>query len=974
MVEYDAGGEFEPEGQKYGMTVHLGYRGSAEYAGGKNRDQTVHVRVGVLKGSDVIRDVELRNDGRLQHNPYCEIVLNDSIILKKLFSQASWPRAPTNAPEDQTLNEMDGYETLSVTFHRPKIVANKSHCACFLASKGKAEDEEVWVQQANFEIVENLAIYNFTDGKSSPFYKILARQLLDPRGEGTLYMPDEMENRGVRTDGYKWLDVEVIVSSVDLKCKSDVTGCFGRQYGGLITGVMEPDILFSFILSNPKPPIETCIAYFGRQPDNTFVAGNCCLLSGGKYCTLQEAGISIIAKQFEEAIISVPRSDYPRHIICELPHVRYYIATRLWNDVMPEFFLNNLLPARAVLAFAVMGLHSSKIWSGETGLGHGCPFAWVYSTEHNTGKTEAVMLAHCLTGGYRRSLWSGDVSKPAICERLAHQRDMAVIVDDVVLNKSSESKAFMQLGRGVYDRVTRAVCGKTRTPQSTIMFTSNTLCNESDNAFQSRQILIKFDELKEDGIDCEIPNLFTEWMSLRELSSCLMMDFEALLMPNGKLDDEAIGDCATFLQTYLHVQRDRTANCYAILLYYMLMLNYLLQADCDTQHDTIHFVCRLARRSMQTVTKRKSLLERFLAALDKLRIGGETGNMSPLGPIDKTIFWDKLRYDQFTKNGKNYMSFRVNQCIEVIHTILGEKFSTTTLNEAISGSTRCVRGTALFVDTALSGWPLAKNVFDVNMQTSQAIPMTEDELPHEWVKTYPCVHVLVFDGNTVFEEEKLDDLPSIKIKSKNSSAEPYHFMDSVTGQSNEPWFGYRAVLQTPYADYCATDLLLVGSPAAERDPRTEICQLQQGFLEDFYNPLKLLNTFGYDFICLDRLAPCYQACPFKSRDALCYNDPPDIQRLIDPMSMNVDDALDMYSGDEMGHDEDSQQAGDTRPLENDVVVGSTPLGDRNQGSSEPERARTSRAKKRRRALITDDDDDENSCPSQAHIPAPLPRR
>lgn len=42
------------------------------------------------------------------------------------------------------------------------------------------------------------------------------------------------------------------------------------------------------------------------------------------------------------------------------------------------------MSAKAVLAVAVMHLHADKIWKGQAGFGHGCPFAWVYSPEHNT--------------------------------------------------------------------------------------------------------------------------------------------------------------------------------------------------------------------------------------------------------------------------------------------------------------------------------------------------------------------------------------------------------------------------------------------------------------------------------------------------------------------------------------------------------------------------------------------------------------
>lgn len=950
------------EGQ-FSMTLKLAYRGgSAEYVGGKSRDQVVQLTFGALRTNLSLSE------------PFSVMLRSDELV-KKLFKESEWPSAEVIMGSEHA----DGMEELSFTLRLHKVVANKNNVACYLQDRSDKQ-EDTWVIQANFAIVKNLAIYNFTDGKTSPFYKILARQLLDERGEGTVYMSDEMSDRSISTRGFKWLDVEVIVSSLALSTKRDVTVCFGKQYAGLITGVMEPDTLFSFILSNPKPPVEQCISYFGRQPNNeVFVAGNCCIVKGGHFTTLEEQGVSIIANQFEEAIISVPRSDYPRHIIIELPHVRYWIATRLWNDVIPEMFLNNTLQARAVLAFSVMGLHASKIWAGQSGLGHGCPFMWVYSSEPNTGKTEAALLAHAMTGGFHRAMWGGDVSKPAMYEKFSQQRDIAICIDDVVLPNNAESKAFKQMGRGVYDRMTRAVSGKTRTPQSTVIFTSNQLCNEDDAAFQSRQLLIKFDALNNNLASDDIPDIFTEWTAIRELSSCLMPDFESILGDGGKLDSAAIGDCALFLQEFIGAKRDRSANVYAILMYYMLLLNFVLQSDAQTQRDTIEFVCGLVKRSNAAAASKAGILDRFLAAIDKLRVNGSTGNANPLGPVEKTIFWDKLMYKKYREGGHSWMSLRVPQCAAVIETAFGEKFSSTMLNEAINASARCVRGTAYFADITKSGWPLTRQVFDQVTNSTQIIPLEEDAVPYDWLKAYPCVHVRL-EGEEMFTSAQQADMLSIKIESKNLNWGSYHFIDAVTGADDSTWFGYRAALNSTFSHFAATDLLLIGTPAEERVPRSEICQLQQKFLEDIYNSLQLRNTFGYDFIDVETLNPCLLACPFQlrsGRDQAKF-DPVSITKLLNE-EIDVDDLLgvisqpdtdtDILSDDDMNHVDDSQQAGQISPHLSDEGVGSTPLGDRNMGSQyEPRGETTGISKRKRRRII--EDDDENEAPSQAHLAHP----
>ena len=107
------------------------------------------------------------------------------------------------------------------------------------------------------------------------------------------------------------------------------------------------------------------------------------------------------------AIMPLPRSDYPKHILIPFDHVRYSIGVNAWQYIMPRVFLNNEMPAKAVLAMAVAGMQASKIWAGQTGFGHGCPVTWIYSHEPHSGKTESSLLAHSMLGFYHRNMWAG---------------------------------------------------------------------------------------------------------------------------------------------------------------------------------------------------------------------------------------------------------------------------------------------------------------------------------------------------------------------------------------------------------------------------------------------------------------------------------------------------------------------------------------------------------------------------------------
>lgn len=107
---------------------------------------------------------------------------------------------------------------------------------------------------------------------------------------------------------------------------------------------------------------------------------------------------------------------------------------------------------------------------------------------------------------------------------------------------------------------------------------ANSLVNEGDAAFQSRYLLLQFSALKNTDDDND-PRLYDNWLAIRELLSALTPDFAMLLLDDGKLDRAAIQDCAAFLQQAIGRKRDRNANMWAVLLYFMLVINAMFQCD-----------------------------------------------------------------------------------------------------------------------------------------------------------------------------------------------------------------------------------------------------------------------------------------------------------------------------------------------------------------------------------------------------------
>ena len=273
-----------------------------------------------------------------------------------------------------------------------------------------------------------------------------------PRGVVPRSVPGAAQDRAPPLNGFKYLDVEVHVEASRLKSATEVRSLFMESHVSLQTtlSVAQLNCYVGLFLAHPTPT--ACVAYLGRQTDQrTFVAGNCCFKEG-QIMTHAEAGYEIIPEFFAEHLTPLTRRDFPRHMLIPFPHVRYLITTRIWNELMPAFFKNNLLPAQATFAMAVMGLQTTKVWAGQTGLGHGCPTAWVFSSEPNTGKTEATLLCQSMFGFFHRGArLGGSRGVPATSSKSSIMRSTSL---------SSHSSMPITLRRSSAAETVPPACGR----------------------------------------------------------------------------------------------------------------------------------------------------------------------------------------------------------------------------------------------------------------------------------------------------------------------------------------------------------------------------------------------------------------------------------------------------------------------------------------------------------------------------------
>lgn len=319
--------------------------------------------------------------------------------------------------------------------------------------------------------VKSTCVYETGCEEIAPSIVVVARFVTEHGGRSEVYLDLAEKNRSPDLTDVCWVDVEVNVVFGELKQKSDVRQLFNKAYVHLLASNLDAGMLSEWISNQPTAPTQRCITRFGRQKDDVFVAANVCFKEG-QYLSHREAQYTINPAYFMKLSHPLTPKEYPRNLVIPQRHVRYDVALRFWNHYLPNFFLNNEFPARAVICMFVMSLYSSKIWKGDAGTTHFMPWAYCYSSESQTGKTESILAGNAMIGFMQRALWHGDSSKAVLFDRVEQQADLLVAIDEVVIDKRRpDTKKMSDFGRALSDRSARAVTNKVRVPHSPAIFT-----------------------------------------------------------------------------------------------------------------------------------------------------------------------------------------------------------------------------------------------------------------------------------------------------------------------------------------------------------------------------------------------------------------------------------------------------------------------------------------------------------------------
>ena len=727
---------------------------------------------------------------------------------------------------------------------------------------------------------------------------------------------------------YIFVIVEVNIQLDKIKAKMDLVTLFTGAFPMLSLHNMEVDVFLHLVNGMEAPDISNAITQFGRQADDFYVFKNCCILRGLIY-SHAEVSVHVIPQLFHKYNFSP--AQYPKMVIIPFPPVRYHIFTEGWNNIIPGFFANNEMAAKATFCMGLMAMQASNFWKGAAGMPK-FPITWLYSSTPGTGKTTAATLVNALMGK-GDNLFAGSSTSVAMQTRGALTNCGMLCVDDYVQSKKND-KAWAEMMRQWYDHQGRSIGGDNARDfiaDSGLMVTSNEIVCERDTAVQARLLVFEFEKLKgTSGL--------SELQTFQELVSALMPDFDTLLY-EGKLDKEVIADCSNFLHQAVGGETmDRKIGMWAWLLYYMLLVSWMAQSVEGEPEAIIKWVVQQCKDSARQTKNSHSTVRRFVYALSKVMPDAAMAGSHVTERAETSVHWHNFR--NVTKDGIDYYCIRPESVCKAIRSKLQERFPLQQLVKALGDE----EGT-LAVDDAqfanLSTWPYY-------MQTEEfgpKIALKEFEIKGDLLTAADqkavMIPKLLFE-EIVKEHEEIDaqsniDYRKILIQSyhhpkygskvdRGMANCPYCFFDMATGRecidptqiekTNVERFILRALRETTFAPFCGpTNICNVAvnkphrhDPHGEQrlvswDTHVEDLNSAAGFGDvDSCMALESISSFfGTTMPTLSVLPPCYTYNPYAMRDDAqdeAVQDPrtyhPDCDGSSDSGAREFDDSEDDY--------------------------------------------------------------------------------
>ncbi len=844
-------------------------------------------------------------------NTPAHLFVGDRDLVDALFKQANWRLAPElHEPANDMPFIMQGGSTGSETLQ------NIDHKLCVWSKKGK-DDEGTWTHLANFAVDAVLAIYEFADGSNNtPRVRIKVHRRIHYDNEDTLYITPEFSDMSDQSAGL--IEAEIILAIHEIKDHRELGAEFAKVSALLLTEKLGPLTLKQWLNQLEWPEVTRVATNFGRQKNSDlFVMGNVCFQKG-QVMPHEEAGITLLPAYFSTGInglLPVRQDEFPRIMVVPQPWIRYGFFMRTFVEDMPNMFHNNYIPALAAVASAMMHMQYTKYTSGQA-LNKCCFASYLHSSAAGTGKSEICSFINGLVGQTYRGMWVGAMgTMPAVMARLKQQSCLSLALDEIVMRDQKNDKDYSvklkHLVHSVYDQTVRGCMtsggtsqGETK-PLTSFIGTSNIIPNEDDDAFLQRLLLIKFEPLNAQDSDSSLSSSRnTSWQVAKEVASCLLPDFEAILH-KGKLDAEAINDCCTFMNQACGHHFSRNANGWGMLLYHLLQLEALMQADKDDLDKIFEYVCRTAVRQDYFATKQSSPMSAFVLLLDEVR---SSLAQNPLALEEKSIHWHNFRtsikpvgFASLTTGA--YYAVRLDSVINVIKTVKKVPIKKTEILRAVEDCAWASFGRGKFYNPMYNPFPISEERVDEATGISTRVPLPEESLEENTLEVFNCLFMKKANYDEIITavasvNDDLKDYTTIAIKSAKpdwNGGQPYNFYhtvicDPVRGCPTG-WFGYRGAAQCPLGRYS-----FVGGNGALH-MRTAPPEGTEGFLDglqeqhkqagwpgiyECFHPLIIKAHFMESLQSglpplTSTLPPCFKYNPFKFR-----NDPGDTPMPNDP--------------------------------------------------------------------------------------------
>jgi hypothetical protein len=505
-------------------------------------------------------------------------------------------------------------------------------------------------------------------------------------------------------------------------------------------------------------------------------------------------------------------------------------------------------------------------------------------------------------------------------------------------------------------------------------------------------VVIEFEPLE----NSETPDV-ERWNDLKYMFSAIAPDIRDLFLTDkGKLDKDALDDCAYYLEQLTETKRDRGTNLWAQMLYAMLVLDFCFETK--RAEEIVEWVVHRAAgaKVLQTTRGGIGAAERFLVAFQKYRADKIENTRSVFGTAtpENTIFWHNMRTHESVRQGpfkgQAMTSINVRAVCEVLTRINdeGRTFEYSEVNAALKTMSSIGMGTDHFVNPQRK-WPITVDYGDNPRGATLAdlSAMDRDFFYHGACAKVPDSLLTTLQNKMDRPEAHAESLVMLwKDIEVGEGERTYNFFDLVTGADEDSiWYGYGILQHSEnWKHYCG-GLNRVDFNSVLDDVEIE----NLGFNEE--SPLEVNDQFSISEITsffsdklpnredlMQIVPPAYRYLPWALRYSGSEREDPWAPGAGDwacklLMSERADEEARAESplpwerrngGRADSEDEDSDQTGVSEPCaESPDGVGSSPFGGLSANRSQDDSPILKKPRKstapppRRLAMVLDEDDD-----------------